>query len=218
MLAAPSSLQGAPWATPAPPPAIRFVSGNRLLSAAPDWLWAKTQFSAQSSCISGPLSLSPPTSPLIAICSVLSFSNTAEHGEAAAWEPGREEGKRAPVPCSESAGPALCPVSCPCVCVCVCVCVYPEPDRHEHVVIQAPAGSDQGIHLYQAPGHYHSFNPCNNVNNCRCYHCLRTGLTELDSLAQDDTRRMGQGHDFHLGLFDCWGPSPSHETFSPFGF
>ena len=147
VLAAPSSLQGAPWATLAPPPAIRFVSGNRLLSVAPDWLRAKTQFSAQSSCISGPLSLSlPPTSPLIAICSVISFSNPAEHREAAAWESGREEGKRAPVPCSKSAGPGLCPVSCVCVCVCVCVyvCVYLEPDRHEHVVIQPTTRPLQG--------------------------------------------------------------------------
>ena len=112
---------GAPRAAAATPPAIRFVSGNRLLSEASDWLQAKTQFSTQSSCISGPLSLSPPPPPLIAICSVISFSNTAEHREAAAQEPGREEGKRAPAPCSEPAGPALCRV---CVCVCVsCVCV-----------------------------------------------------------------------------------------------
>ena len=30
---------------------------------------------------------------------------------------------------------------------------------------------------------------------------LSIGLTELDLLAQDHTRRMGQGHDFHLDLF-----------------
>jgi hypothetical protein len=50
-------LSEAPRATPTTPPTIRFVSGNSLLSEAPDWLQAKTQFSAQSSCILGPLSL-----------------------------------------------------------------------------------------------------------------------------------------------------------------
>lgn len=44
-------LSEAPRTTPTTPPAIRFVSGNRLSSEAPDWLQAKTQFSAQSSCI-----------------------------------------------------------------------------------------------------------------------------------------------------------------------
>lgn len=73
---------------------------------------ALSQAAFQGLCLS-----LPPTSPLIAICSVISFSNPAEHGEAAAWESGREEGKRAPVPCSKSAGPALCPVLCACVCV-----------------------------------------------------------------------------------------------------
>ena len=162
---------GAPRAAAATPPAIRFVSGNRLLSEASDWLQAKTQFSTQSSCISGPLSLSPPPPPLIAICSVISFSNTAEHREAAAQEPGREEGKRAPAPCSEPAGPALCRV-----CVCVChVCV--SRTRHTWVCgdtanNQAPAGSDQGTQLYQALGSYHLFNPCNNMDNCRHYHSV----------------------------------------------
>ena len=104
---------------------------------------ALSQAAFQGLCLS-----LPPTSPLIAICSVISFSNTAEHGEAAAWELGREEGKRAPVPCSEPAGPALRPVSCLCVraCMraCVCVCVCPEPDRHELVVIQPTTRPLQG--------------------------------------------------------------------------
>ena len=131
---------------------------------------ALSQAAFQGLCLS-----LPPTSPLIAICSVISFSNTAEHGEAAAWEPGREEGKRAPVPCSESAGPALCPVSCPCMRACVCVCVSRTRQTRacgDTANNQAPAGSDQGIHLYQALGCYHSFNPCNNINNCRCYHSV----------------------------------------------
>ena len=178
---------------------------------------ALSQAAFQGLCLS-----LPPTSPLIAICSVISFSNTAEHGEAAAWEPGREEGKRAPVPCSESAGPALCPVSCPCMRACVCVCVYPEPDRHEHVVIQPTTRPLQGQTRAST---------CTRHLAVIIHLILATTLITVGVITQFEARAQrigftcsrshqenGAGSCFHLGLFDCWAPSPSHETFSPFGF